>query len=105
MTERRGDRTLVPAMPATSPPSHSNDGTGPDDVFDSNAVARELMMPTGEPVAAVIGACLLLGMIWFAGAFGFAGGAKPAHSAAAPRPSLQSNGGPVQPPAAPRSAG
>lgn len=77
-----------------------------NDHYDANALARELMMPTGEPVAAVISACLLLGMIWFAGAFGHdAAGAKATHTTTAPRASLQSDGGTPRPPAPDRSAG
>ncbi|MFY9695055.1 MAG: hypothetical protein WA776_09525 [Xanthobacteraceae bacterium] len=92
-------------MPAAEPSPVANDISSSNDSFDSNALARELMMPTGEPVAAVIGGCLLLGMIWLVGAFGVAGGAKATHAATAPRPSLQSNGGPVQPPSASSAAG
>jgi hypothetical protein len=50
------------------------------------------MMPTGEPVAAVIGACLLVAFVFFAGAFGhFAGGSQTPHGAASER--LRSGGG------------
>jgi len=78
-----------------------------NDMYDSSDLARDLMMPTGESAAAVIAACLLLGMIWFAAsghlATGTAAGA--AHTAAAAPTSLQSSGGPIAPPAAHRAAG
>jgi hypothetical protein len=89
--------------------SDSNDIYHSNDIYDSNDLARDLMMPTGEPAAAVIGACLLLGMIWFAasGHLATRGGAGTvaAHTAAAAPSSLQSSGGPIAPPAAHRSAG
>jgi hypothetical protein len=93
--ERLGDWTLVPAMSAdASRPSQSNAVNDSDDVFDSDALARELMMPTGEPVAAVIGACLLVGFVFFAGAFGhFAGGSHATHGTVSERHALQSSGG------------
>ncbi len=73
-------------MPAADPPPSSPENRVPDsnDIYDADALARELMMPTGEPVAAVIGACLLLGMIWFAS--GHAVGSHSAHPAARGRP-------------------
>lgn len=82
-------------MPAdASRPSQSNAVNDSDDVFDSNALARELMMPTGEPVAAVIGACLLVGFVFFAGAFGhFVGGSHATHGTVSERHALQSSGG------------
>ena len=91
-------------MPAADPPPPSRENRVHDsnDIYDADALARELMMPTGEPVAAVIGACLLLGMIWFAS--GHAVGSHLAHPAA-PRASLQSDGGAVRPPGVDRSAG
>jgi len=87
-------RLFVSAMPA------------PDDFSDYNPsdVARDLMMPTGEPAAAVIAACLLLGMIWVAASGHFSGGAAAPHVAAA-RPSLQTGSGPIAPPALRRSEG
>lgn len=75
------------------------------DLYDPDDLARELMMPTGEPVAAVIGACLLLGMVFFFAASGhLRGSLQPTHAAAA-RPNLNASGGPVPPPASHRSAG
>lgn len=77
--------------------------------YNPSAVARDLMMPTGEAAVAVIGACLLLGMVLFAGASGhFAAVPKTAHTAAArpgTQPSLQSSGGPIAPPVSHRSEG
>ncbi|MGC1780542.1 MAG: hypothetical protein WBB34_21615 [Xanthobacteraceae bacterium] len=77
--------------------------------YNPSAVARDLMMPTGEAAVAVIGACLLLGMVWFVGASGhFAASANTAHTAAArpsAQPSLQSNGGPIPPPVSHGSEG
>ncbi len=68
--------------------------TNSNDPYDSNALARELMMPTGEPAAAVIGACLLVGLVFFAGAFGYLpGGLHTTHGAASERHALQSSGG------------
>lgn len=63
------------------------------------------MMPTGESGAAVIGACLILGMIWFVASGHFAGTSQVPHSAMAGRPSLNANGGPITPPEPRRSAG
>jgi hypothetical protein len=72
-----------------SPASIANDVSSSPDFCDSNALARELMMPTGEPVAAVIGACLLVGFVFFAGAFGpFGGGSHATHGAASERHAL-----------------
>jgi hypothetical protein len=71
------------------------------DLYDAKALARELMMPTGEPAAAVIGACLLLGMIWFFASGHFNGGAPASISPS----SLNASGSPVPPPALHRSAG
>ena len=77
-----------------------------DSTYNPNALARDLMMPTGEPAAAVIAALALLGMVWFAASGHLASAATAtAHRAAAAQPSLQSSGGPVAPPASPRSAG
>ena len=76
-----------------------------NDIYDSKDVARELMMPAGEPAVAVIGACLLLGMVWFLGSGHFTGGFPPAHAAAAARPNLHASGGPIAPPTVHRSAG
>ena len=73
-------------------------------LYNPERVARDLMMPTGEPAVALLGACLLVALVFFAGAYGHAGGAKTA-THAAPRPSLRSEGGPVPPPAPARSAG
>ncbi len=75
--------------------------------YSPDAVARDLMMPAGEPAGALIAAGLLLGMIWFAGAYGDgAGGSKATHAAATARhPMLQSDGGAVRRPPASRSAG
>jgi hypothetical protein len=74
--------------------------------YNPNALARDLMMPTGEPAAAVIAALALLGMVWFAASGHPANSAKAAaQSAAAAEPSLQSRGGPIAPPAAHRFAG
>lgn len=78
------------------------------DGYDANDLARDLMMPTGEPAAAVIGACLLLGMIWLVASGGHlatGGRAGAAHTAAAAPSSLQSSGGPIAPPTAHPSAG
>lgn len=82
------------------------------DGYDANDLARDLMMPTGEPAAAVIGACLLLGMIWLvasghlaSGHLATGGRAGAAHTAAAAPSSLQSSGGPIAPPTAHPSAG
>jgi hypothetical protein len=83
-----------------------------DTAYDAKDMARELMMPVGEPAVAVIGACLLLAMVWFLGSGHFAGATAPAHAAAA-RPSLHESlhdslhatGGPIAPPAAHRFAG
>ncbi len=73
--------------------------------YNPSAVARDLMMPTGEAAVAVIGACMLLGMALFAGASGhFAAAAETAHTAST-RPSLQSSGGPIAPPVSHRSEG
>ncbi len=80
------------------PASIANDGFSSSDFYDSNALARELMMPTGEPAAALIGACLLVGLVFFAGAFGqLGGGSHATHAAASERHPLQSSG--VTPPA------
>jgi hypothetical protein len=80
-----------------------------NDSYDSKDLARELMMPTGEPAVAVIGACLLLGMVWFLGSGHFTGAFAPTHAAAAARPSLHdslhASGGPIAPPTSHRSAG
>lgn len=86
-------------MPADASRSQSNAADDSDDAFDSSALARELMMPTGEPVAAVIGACLLAGFVFFAGAFGhFAGGSHAAHGTISERHALQSGGGAIPAP-------
>lgn len=76
-----------------------------DDIYDARHIARELLMPTGEPAAAVIGACLLLGMIWFFAVGHFNAGAPPAHAASIAPSRLNTSGGPVPPPALHRSAG
>ena len=56
-------------------------------------IKRDLMMPTGEPIAAVIGAALLVAFTLFAGAFAHPGsGANAPHAAAAARQLLQSGG-------------
>lgn len=88
----------------TSLPSAVNDF---DDEYDPNKLARELMMPAGEPAAAVIGACLLLGMIWFVASGHFFGGSQALHAASAERavPTLNANGGAIPPPTFHRSAG
>ena len=89
------------SAPDKSPASFSPDVYSSNDFYNSNALARELMMPTGEPVAALIGACLLVGFVFFTGAFGhFAGGSHAAHGPASERHALQSGGG-----AAPAAAG
>lgn len=80
-----------------------------NDIYDSKDVARELMMPAGEPAVAVIGACLLLGMVWFLGSGHFTGASQPTHAAAA-RASLHASGlnasgGPIAPPTSHRAAG
>lgn len=46
------------------PAPDKNSADNPDDILNANDLARELMMPVGEPAAAVIAACLLLGMVW-----------------------------------------
>ena len=104
MTERQDDRTLVPAMAANdqSPASLANNDYSSSDSYNSDALARELMMPTGEPAAAVIGACLLVGFVLFAGTFGhFAGGSHATRGAASERHALRSGGGTPPAPAAP----
>jgi hypothetical protein len=83
-----------------SPASIANDVNSSTDFYVSNALARELMMPTGEPVVAAIGACLLVGFVFFAGAFGpFAGGSHAAHGAPSERHALQSSGATTPAPA------
>ena len=98
---------LVPGMPASDESSASHPFTVYDsnDFYDSNELAGELMMPTGEPAAAVIGACLLLGMIWFFASGHFNGGAQATHAVTAEPRSLNASGGPVPPPPLHRSAG
>ncbi|MGC2122032.1 MAG: hypothetical protein WA652_04185, partial [Xanthobacteraceae bacterium] len=60
--------------------------------YDPDQIRRELMMPAGEPAAALIGGCLLLGFVWFATALSHpGGGAKMPRNAAAAQ-SLQSGG-------------
>ncbi|HEX3937963.1 MAG TPA: hypothetical protein VHX43_10705 [Xanthobacteraceae bacterium] len=82
-----------------------------DSTYNPNALARDLMMPTGEPAAAVIAALALLGMVWFAGSGHLPSATHaPAQSAAAAQPSLQpsnlqSRGGPIASPASRRTAG
>lgn len=88
-------------MPAAkeSPASDPNAAYDLNDTYDASAMARELMMPAGESAAAVIGACLLLGMIWLVGSGHFAGASNGLHAAAAersnPRQSLDANGGAI----------
>jgi len=51
--------------------------------YNPDAVARDLMMPTGEPAVALIAAGLLVALVFFIGAFGHPGGAAPADAAMA----------------------
>jgi hypothetical protein len=92
------------ASPASSAetPHHADTAREP---ADANDLARELLMPTGEPAVAVFAAALLLGMIWFAGAFGHDGRGVQAMHAAAPRPSLRLDGAVLRRPPASRSTG
>jgi hypothetical protein len=94
-------------MPPVDDPHAYNPNAVSDsnDIYDSRDLARDLMMPTGEPAVAVIGACLLLGMVWFLGSGHFTGASQPTHAAAATRPNLHASGGPIAPPASHRFAG
>lgn len=98
--------SVDPSPSSAANPNHTlNTVSDSDDVYDARAMARELMMPTGEPAAAVIGACLLLGMIWFVASGHFNGGAPPAHAASIAPSSPHTYGGPLSAPALHRSAG
>ena len=72
------------------------DRDGSPNLAGANDLERELLMPAGEPAVAVLAAALLLGMVWFAGAFGHAARAPSATAVAAHRPSLRLDRGAVR---------